>query len=358
MSGARYQSGKQGGYVLLSVLLLMTLMIIALTVEAPRIAQQIKREKEEELMHRGNQYAMAIKRFYRKNGRYPLSIEQLENTNNVRFLRKRYKDPFTGKDDWRLLHVGEVQLNPATGGTNVSGQSPFSPIGPGGTAQGGLGQPGVGPGGTAQSGVGQPATGPGGTAQGGFGQPNVGPGATAQGGFGQTSGGTGFNTGAGGFGANQTASGSDQGSAGVTQTNPAQNPGAVQITGGPGQPTGAVDVSQGTGISLGGNQQFGGGPIIGVESSSKLKSIKEPGGKTHYNEWPPFIYDPRQEAQQGIPGAPGTPGQPGTVGGPGTIGPTGNPAGIGGPGTMGPPGMGGTGGPGATPPGTGGQIPK
>ena len=105
---------NEQGYILLSIMLLMTLMLIALSIEVPRIAQQIKRGKEEELIHRGEQYKIAIKRFLRKNGRYPASLEQLESS-NMRFLRKRYKDPFTGKDDWRILHVGEVQLNVANG---------------------------------------------------------------------------------------------------------------------------------------------------------------------------------------------------------------------------------------------------
>jgi len=95
-------------------MLLMTLMLIALSIEVPRIAQQIKRGKEEELIHRGEQYKIAVKRFLRKNGRYPASLEQLESS-NMRFLRKRYKDPFTGKDDWKILHVGEVQLNITNG---------------------------------------------------------------------------------------------------------------------------------------------------------------------------------------------------------------------------------------------------
>jgi len=108
---------NQKGYVLLSVMLLMALMLIALSVELPRIRQQIRREKEEELIHRAREYTGAIKRFYRKFGRYPLTIEQLENTNNFRFLRKRYKDPMTGKDDWRLIHQGEAILKvPGSGG--------------------------------------------------------------------------------------------------------------------------------------------------------------------------------------------------------------------------------------------------
>jgi type II secretory pathway pseudopilin PulG len=118
----------ESGYVLLAVLLTMTLMLILLSVEAPRIAQQIKRDKEEEMIHRGKDYATAVKRFVHKNGgRYPVSVEQLENTNHVRFLRKKYVDPMTGDSDWKMVHVGEAQINipaPNPGLSGGGGQNP------------------------------------------------------------------------------------------------------------------------------------------------------------------------------------------------------------------------------------------
>ncbi|MGC2743037.1 MAG: hypothetical protein WA672_07605 [Candidatus Angelobacter sp.] len=118
---------RESGYVLLAVMLTLTLILIALSVEAPRIAQQIKREKEEELVHRGKDYATAVKRFVHKSGgQYPASIEQLENTNHIRFLRKKYVDPMTGEANWKMVHVGEAEIkipapNPGLaggGGTN------------------------------------------------------------------------------------------------------------------------------------------------------------------------------------------------------------------------------------------------
>jgi type II secretory pathway pseudopilin PulG len=160
----------ESGYVLLAVMLAVTLVLVALSIELPRIAQQIKREKEEELVHRGKDYATAVKRFVHKNGgRYPLSVEQLEDTNHIRFLRKKYKDPMTGESDWKMVHAGEAQINiPApkpglsgpggvnpglsgtnpTGGTNLSGGNP-PPTGQAGLNPGGpaLGQPQGQPGG-------------------------------------------------------------------------------------------------------------------------------------------------------------------------------------------------------------------
>jgi len=127
MKSGRARS-KESGYVLLAVMLTLTLMLIALSVEAPRIAQQIKRDKEEEMIHRGKDYATAVKRFVHKNGgRYPVSVEQLENTNHIRFLRKKYVDPMTGESDWKMVHVGEAEIKipaPNPGLSGGGGQNP------------------------------------------------------------------------------------------------------------------------------------------------------------------------------------------------------------------------------------------
>src|SRR3954453_5496219 len=121
---------RQSGYVLLALMLTMTLILVALAMEAPRIGQQIKRGKEEELVHRGKDYATAVKRFVHKNGgRYPVSVEQLENTNHIRFLRKKYVDPITGESDWKMVHVGEAEIKIPT--PNPSGNQ----SGPTGTLQ-------------------------------------------------------------------------------------------------------------------------------------------------------------------------------------------------------------------------------
>ncbi len=95
---------SEAGFILLAVLFLVALILITLAVAAPKIAQSIQRDRELELMHRGEQYKRAIKLYYRKFGAYPSSIDQLVNTNQIRFLRKRYTDPMTGKDDWKIIH--------------------------------------------------------------------------------------------------------------------------------------------------------------------------------------------------------------------------------------------------------------
>ena len=106
---------REDGYMLIVIIFLVTLIAVALAAVAPAIGTQIKREREEELVHRGKQYRRAIQLYFRKFGRYPASIEQLENTNNLRFLRKKYTDPITGKDEWKLIRFGQAhpKLRPA-----------------------------------------------------------------------------------------------------------------------------------------------------------------------------------------------------------------------------------------------------
>jgi type II secretory pathway pseudopilin PulG len=232
---------------LLTLMLFVALLAIAAAAVAPTIAFQVRRDHEEEMIHRGVQYSRAIRHFVKKFGRYPTRLEELENTNNLRFLRKRYKDPITGQD-FKLLHLGEVKLMPGAGiaGANPVDANPGAPaLGPSG-AQGMT--PGLG---------GTPATG------------------------------------------NQPASGDD--------TNQADS--------------GVAGDQSGTGLS---GPVFGGGPIVGVVSTSKAQSIREFNKKNHYNQWQ-FIYDPASDrggllntpAQPPLQGAVPMPqqGMPGNAGG-------------------------------------------
>src|SRR5664280_1704564 len=73
--------------------------------ELPRVAMESQRDKEQTLIDRGEQYKRAIQLFVNKARRYPAEIKDLENFQNQRFLRQRYTDPMTGKDEWRLVHV-------------------------------------------------------------------------------------------------------------------------------------------------------------------------------------------------------------------------------------------------------------
>jgi type II secretory pathway pseudopilin PulG len=99
------------GYIILVILLMLALLSLAVVEAAPAVVADIKRTQEEELIHRGDQYARAIRRFYRKFGRYPNSLDELKDTNHLRFLRRAYKDPITGKE-FKLLHPLDINYQP------------------------------------------------------------------------------------------------------------------------------------------------------------------------------------------------------------------------------------------------------
>jgi hypothetical protein len=78
---------------------------ILIYLEIPRVAFERQRDKEALLIDRGEQYSRAIELYARKMKKYPQNLDDLEHAQTVRFLRRRYKDPMTGKDEWRLVHM-------------------------------------------------------------------------------------------------------------------------------------------------------------------------------------------------------------------------------------------------------------
>src|ERR1700722_17105736 len=91
------------GYVMLIAIFFIALLVISLAVAAPKIARSIQRDRDLETFHRGVQYRRAVQLYYRKFHAYPPNVEALVNTNDIRFLRKKYKDPITGQDDWKPI---------------------------------------------------------------------------------------------------------------------------------------------------------------------------------------------------------------------------------------------------------------
>ncbi|HME32862.1 MAG TPA: hypothetical protein VKG65_08940 [Terriglobales bacterium] len=282
---------REGGYLLLSILLLVAFMVIAATIEAPLMVQQMKRDREEEMIHRGTEYARAIKKYYKKFGRYPANLEQLDNTNQIRFLRKRYKDPLTKDGKWKLLTYADIQsiLNPNAPGT------PAATLGA--LGQNALGQPSavtsIGTTGTPSS---QLPVGPGNIVYGsttGFDQ--NGPGAPPQ-----QSSPVGNNR--GGFAGSSPQGNAQQGS------NPFANTFSLGASGGSN-----TNQPGGTGNSTGasGTQTFGGGAIVGVASVSKDPTIRVYNKKKTYNEWQ-FVYNPMMDRANVLLRGPY---QPTTIGG-------------------------------------------
>lgn len=128
--GSRRDSGRERGYAMAALLVGLSVMAVLLTAAVPVWSQFTRREKEEELIWRGQQYARAIGLFQRKFANtFPPNVDVLVEQ---RFLRKKYKDPITN-DDFQIIPAtggGPVQPIQAPAGSTprpgTSGSNPFS----------------------------------------------------------------------------------------------------------------------------------------------------------------------------------------------------------------------------------------
>ena len=84
-----------GGYILVAVLVGMAITAVWMGSLLPSWHHLSVREKEADLIYRGEQYARAIELYRRRTGQMPTSIDVLVNQH---YLRKKYLDPMTGKD--------------------------------------------------------------------------------------------------------------------------------------------------------------------------------------------------------------------------------------------------------------------
>jgi type II secretory pathway pseudopilin PulG len=98
---------SESGFALASLMVLAAFLLIAIAVVLPDLKTQSKREKELEMQFRAMQYVRAIQAYNRKfPNQWPTSVDALMNTNNIRFLRKKWTDPLTKDGDWRFIHLG------------------------------------------------------------------------------------------------------------------------------------------------------------------------------------------------------------------------------------------------------------
>jgi hypothetical protein len=148
---------KQAGYSLLMAVFMVATMMLLTSAAALRIDTQGRREREAELVWRGQQYQRAIGLYFRKFGKYPTKVDDLvKQTNGVRFLRQAYAEPMNKEDgSWRFIYVGPSgQLIGSLRRTSLLQTLISTPTLPGGATPFGLGPqppsaPGATPGGAA-----------------------------------------------------------------------------------------------------------------------------------------------------------------------------------------------------------------
>ncbi len=259
------RAAAQRGYALLMVVFIAALMIIMVAAATPNLLTQGKRVKEDEMIWRGEQYKRAVGLYYKKNGRFPTSIDDLvKGTPGRRYLRQAYKDPMNGSDGtWRLIYVNA--------GGQLVGSIRFTSLAQMAAAL----RPGA-----AQT-QGAAGTQPGGSDSGAQGQQ----------------------------GSNPPDAQSDPS---ASPQNPTASPGGPQ----PAPPAGV-----GAGVVLSGEQPQAlstsggtfGGNIVGVASTVDKPSLKVYEGGTKYKQWE-FIWNPVTVVTIGQTGViPGKPAQGGIV---------------------------------------------
>jgi len=102
------------GYAMAALLVSLSVMCLMISVALPLWRTAMRREREAELIFRGQQYVQAIALFQRKYaGTFPPSIDILLDE---RFLRRRYLDPITN-DDFQLLYADVPSGRPLDGGS-------------------------------------------------------------------------------------------------------------------------------------------------------------------------------------------------------------------------------------------------
>lgn len=141
--------GSRGadGYAMAALLVLLGVSAVMLTVAMPVWRQMVQREKEEELIFRGQQYARAVGLFQRKYAAsFPPDIDTLVSQ---RFLRKKYKDPVSEDGEFQVLYQtsllqgpGGSQAGQAGSRAGTRSQGTAGPAGPGGRTAFGTGQAG------------------------------------------------------------------------------------------------------------------------------------------------------------------------------------------------------------------------
>ena len=100
----------ESGYAMAALLVGMTVMALFMSVALPAWRTAAQRERETELVFRGEQYARAIALYQRKYANaFPPSIDVLLDQH---FLRKKYRDPMTN---------GEFQVIPAAQAAQAAG---------------------------------------------------------------------------------------------------------------------------------------------------------------------------------------------------------------------------------------------
>lgn len=125
-SGHERRRPAAEGYSLVVLVVLITVLSVAVATALPLWTQAIQRDKEEELIFRGMQYAEAIRVFQRRVGRAPINLDELLKV-EPRSIRQLYPNPMREDGAWGLLVQAGAGAAAAQGRGSNRGQQPVQP---------------------------------------------------------------------------------------------------------------------------------------------------------------------------------------------------------------------------------------
>lgn len=89
------------GYLVIMLMMAVFVITLGLLVAVPVWQTEVQREKEEELIFRGRQYAEAVRIYLLKNpNQYPSSLEDLLEE---KCIRRLYRDPLGPNGEWDVI---------------------------------------------------------------------------------------------------------------------------------------------------------------------------------------------------------------------------------------------------------------
>jgi type II secretory pathway pseudopilin PulG len=104
----RKRPRSESGAILIIFMVVIAVGAIALTAAAQAWSTTWRRDSEEELIFRANQYVLGIIAYRKEHaGQFPLRLEDLKKPGprRLRYIRKLYKDPIAKDGKWGLLYL-------------------------------------------------------------------------------------------------------------------------------------------------------------------------------------------------------------------------------------------------------------
>lgn len=106
--------GRQSGFTYIAVLLGVAIIAAGLAAVGSVWHTMLQRENEKALLFAGNQFRVAINRYFLANQRYPMRLEDFLSDGTKpginRYLRKIFFDPLTNRSEWGLMQLANGQI--------------------------------------------------------------------------------------------------------------------------------------------------------------------------------------------------------------------------------------------------------